>query len=178
MESIYNQIKTEKIEASGTRAPEAAAAAASSTAAEPAATSDAQPAPAAQPSAAESKLATKLNPDDCQTWSKHAEKIFMQHARLLTLPSTRAALQAEIASHELGRASGDPSGLVMIIMDVKLACEAATAPNLRMPPFKQANYEHMAQAVLAARYRGSSDKDPTLNPGDLVVLLDGGRPGP
>ena len=122
-------------------------------------TAEAGPAPGSsaqqQPAQAEGKLAAKLCEEDCQQWTKHAEKVFAQHCRLMTLPASKQAFQTELASHDLGRVIGDPSGLVMIIMDVKLAGESATAPMLRMPPLKQQTYDMMVQGVLQARCRGN-----------------------
>ena len=108
--------------------------------------------------AASEALVTKLGEDGSQQWLKHAEKILAQHVRLMVTPSAKAALVTELSSHELGKVIGDPSGLVMILHDVKLAAESATAPMLRMPPLKTQHYETLVAGVLAARNTGAPER--------------------
>ena len=126
--------------------------------------------------AASEALVTKLGSDDSQQWLKHAEKILAQHVRLMVTPSTKAALVTELSSHHLGKVVGDPSGLVLIMHDVKLAAESATAPVLRMPPLKIQHYETVVSGVLAARNTGNPDR-PVMNPGEVAIVLDGAKPG-
>ena len=45
-----------------------------------------------------------------------------------------------------------------------------------MAPFQEKTYEKLVAAVLEGRHQGST-KVPTLNVGDLVLLLDAGRAG-
>ena len=76
----------------------------------------------------------------------------------------------EISSSKLGRATGDSAGLVLVHFDVKIFCEAATAPHLRRPPHQQKSYDKLVQSVLAGR---APDKN-TISVGDCVVLLHTG----
>ena len=118
------------------------------------------------------KSMAKLEEQASAQWWKVAEKTMCQYVRLIVMPSTAENLTAELASHELGTVAGDACGLVMIHMDIKLSCEGTTAPFIRMPPLRPQNYDMMSRGVLGAR-----TADGKLQKGDLVCLLNGGKPG-
>ena len=83
-------------------------------------------------------------------------------------------LLQEIQASDLGRATGDSTGLAIIHWDVKTHAESMTAPRLRICPFQNKPYERMVSAVLDGR--ASSENGPGLQVGDCLLLFDGGRP--
>lgn len=62
---------------------------------------------------------------------------------------------------------------VGIIFDVKMANEAITAPHFRVAPLQKPQYTKLLSGTLKAR-----DPSGGIAPGDLVLLLDGGKHGP
>ena len=122
-----------------------------------------------------------LDPDEKETWEGHATRIMRRYVRLVTIPTTKTALAAELSTSELGRIRGDPTGLVMIHYDVKLSGETITAPHLRVPPLRASMYDMLVQSTLAARGSTidaeSDSATAILCSGDLAVIFDGGRKG-
>ena len=117
-----------------------------------------------------------LGEDARATWTAAAQRLVRQYMRIVVYPHTDAQMVSEIQNSELGRQPGDMTGTVLIHYDTKLAGESVTAPRLRMAPFQEKTYEKLVAAVLEGRHQGST-KVPTLNVGDLVLLLDAGRAG-
>lgn len=118
----------------------------------------------------------KLGADDRATWTAAAQRLVRQYIRIVVYPQTEALTVSEIQNSDLGRQIGDMTGTVLIHYDTKLAGESVTAPRLRTAPFQEKTYEKLVAAVLEGRHQGSA-KVPTLNGGDLVLLLDAGRTG-
>jgi hypothetical protein len=118
----------------------------------------------------------KLEEDERATWTAAAQRLVRQYVRIIVYPQTEKQLVSEIQNSELGRMTGDLTGTVLIHYDVKLAGESVTAPRLRTSPFQEKTYEKFVAAVLEGRDQGGK-KVPTLNVGDLVLLLDAGRTG-
>ena len=44
-------------------------------------------------------------------------------------------------------------------------------------PFQDKFYEKLVSTILEARWHGNSDQKPSLNVGEVALLLDGGRHG-
>lgn len=108
-------------------------------------------------------------------WEAAAARLARQYTKVVVCPATLAALVPEVQSSCLGKANGDLTGLVIIHFDVKLSGEAITA--LAYPPFQDKFYEKLASTILEARWHGNSDQKPSLNVGEVALLLDGGRHG-
>ena len=64
--------------------------------------------------------------------------------------------------------------LVAIYFDTKVVGEAATQPTLRLPPLRDGRHAKLFSSAIGIRF---SQEDGTLNPGDGIVILDGGREG-
>ena len=109
-------------------------------------------------------------------WEAAATRLARQYTTVVVCPANLAALVPEVQSSCLGKANGDLTGLVIIHFDVKLSCEAITAPHLRIP-FQGRFYEKLVSTILEARWHGNSDQKPSLNVGEVALLLDGGRHG-
>ncbi len=118
----------------------------------------------------------KLGEEERATWTAAAQRLVRQYIRIVVYPQTEKQLVTEIQNSELGRMIGDLTGTVLIHYDVKMAGESVTAPRLRTAPFQEKVYEKFVAAVLEGRDQGGK-KVPTLNVGDLVLLLDAGRTG-
>jgi hypothetical protein len=118
----------------------------------------------------------KLGEEERATWTAAAQRLVRQYIRIIVYPQTEKQLVTEIQNSDLGRMVGDLTGTVLIHYDVKMAGESVTAPRLRTAPFQEKVYEKYVQAVLEGRDQGLK-KVPTLNIGDLVLLLDAGRSG-
>ena len=71
---------------------------------------------------------------------------------------------------------GDPTGLVIYHFDVKKFGEPAVQPDKRSTPLRDAYYHRLVRAVLESR-KANADAPAALGPGEVAVLLDGGRPG-
>ena len=70
---------------------------------------------------------------------------------------------------------GDPTGLVIYHFDVMKFGETAVQPDKRPTPLRDAYYHRLVRAVLESRK--AADSPAALGPGEVAVLLDGGRPG-
>ena len=70
---------------------------------------------------------------------------------------------------------GDPTGLFVFHFDVKKFGEASSRPDVRCPPLKDGPYHRLVRCLLQARTRG--DMPAALGPGEVAVLLDGGKSG-
>ena len=70
---------------------------------------------------------------------------------------------------------GDPTGLFVFHFDVNKFGEASLRPDVRCPPLKDAACARPARCILTARKRG--DMPAALGPGEVAVLLDGGKSG-
>ena len=70
-------------------------------------------------------------------------------------------------------ATSDVTGVTLIIVDVKNLGEPITNPNVRVCPLQEKKYQQMAAAVLEAR----KPEPGTSHPGELVLVLDGGKWG-
>ena len=110
-------------------------------------------------------------------WEAAAARLARQYTKVVVCPANLAALVPEVQSSCLGKANGDLTGLVIFHFDVKLSGEAITTPHLRIPPFQDKFYEKLVSTILEARWHGNSDQKPSLNVGEVALLLDGGRHG-
>lgn len=71
------------------------------------------------------------------------------------------------------------SGPCMLLYDSKVAGEASSNPNIRLPPFQQRHFRRMLQAFTAVRGPGDQEnaQEGDLKKTDLVIYMDGGRSG-
>ena len=60
---------------------------------------------------------------------------------------------------------------------MKKSGEPGTRPDLRVTPLREASYSRLVRALLDARRTGDPSAPGTLNPGDIALVMDGGRPG-
>ena len=58
--------------------------------------------------------------------------------------------------------------------DSKVCGEAGTQPSLRLPPLREGRHVKLLQAAISLRFCKESG---AMQPGDGVLLLDGGRDG-
>ena len=58
--------------------------------------------------------------------------------------------------------------------DTKVAGEAATQPTLRLPPLREGRHAKLLGAAIGLRLNA---EDGTLQNGDGIILMDGGRDG-
>ena len=70
---------------------------------------------------------------------------------------------------------GDPTGLSVYHFDIKKFGEATSRPDVRCPKLKDGPYHRLVRCLLQARMRG--DTPAALGPGEVAVLLDGGKSG-
>ena len=58
--------------------------------------------------------------------------------------------------------------------DTKTVGEAATQPEVRMPPLREGRHNRLFSAAIALRW---NEEDKSLHEGDGIVIQDGGREG-
>lgn len=116
-----------------------------------------------------------LDTDTRQQWTDAASRLVRQHCHIVVNPGSASDLEKLIMASELGKSPGDNASLVLIHFDVKLNGEAITAPHLRVPPLQDSAYLKLVNSLLTARNPDGGQK--TINPGEVVAILDGGRHG-
>ena len=65
---------------------------------------------------------------------------------------------------------------MLIIYDYKLACESQTRPATRIAPLKFVRAKRLVRAVIESRSEAFGYQEPSLVPGDMYFLFDGGKP--
>lgn len=70
-------------------------------------------------------------------------------------------------------------GPAMLLFDSKIAGEASSNPNCRLPPFQSKMLRRYVQAFTALRGNGGDDQiaEGDLRKSDMICILDGGRSG-
>ncbi|CAE7604706.1 unnamed protein product [Symbiodinium necroappetens] len=141
-----------------------------------ASTAATQPSKASTDSPANATGFQKLSSSEQDEW--RAFMLKQLRATLRFIPDSGSANQLEqsLKDNPYAVLQGDPLGTVLLHFDVKKSGEAATRPDLRKTPLREAPYCRAVRAVLEAR--GKSPGQPgTLNSAEIAVVLDGGRPG-
>lgn len=116
-----------------------------------------------------------LQEDDQQHWRQHILNQVRSHVRFVADQKTESDLVQAIRDNPLATIRGDPTGQVLIHYDQKKFGEASTRPDVRGPTLRDAVYGRLVKAVLKARATG--DAPATLQPGDIALLLNGGKDG-
>jgi hypothetical protein len=75
------------------------------------------------------------------------------------------------------RPAAPPARFVLIVYDIKQACEAKTAPHRRTPPLQLTRLKRAVGATIEARAKAAGLDRIVLLPGDMYVLFDGGKEG-
>ena len=86
---------------------------------------------------------------------------------------SQTQLQTAMASVALGTTRGGSAGNVIIHFDANLFGESITAPHIRKPPLQPLVIQRIWKATQATR--ANVDQVGMLPPGDVLLLIDGGR---
>ena len=113
--------------------------------------------------------------EDANHWRAVAHKTVSQQIKLV-VHSQPDTLKQYVKDCSISQTKGDLDGLVAYHFDSKLAGEAITNPQVRPCPLQEKAYSLLVQTMIAAR-APPSEKDPTLNPGEIALLIDGGKAG-
>ena len=121
----------------------------------------------------------KLSEDEQHQWRQFMLKTVNAQIRFVADQKSAADLEQTLRDSPFARLVGDPTGLVLIHFDVKKFGEAATRPDLRVTPLRDGPYSRLVRSLLNARRPAGTDSSSpaTLQPGDVAVLLDGGKRG-
>ena len=111
-----------------------------------------------------------------ESWMKHIKKTISAHVQFISDQKTANLLETALKECPTAMLRGDPTGLVIYHFDVKKCGEPATQPDKRSPPLRDAYYHRLVRAVLESR-KANAEATAALGPGEVAVLLDGGRPG-
>ena len=119
-------------------------------------------------------LFQKLEPDEQCHWNKVIMKLIRTHVRWIADTGSVTQLEESFRASPIGLMQGNESiGLFGFHFDVKKFGEPMTRPDLRTAPLRDGAYARLAKAVLSARNPDS----PTIQPGEITMLLDGGKRG-
>ena len=111
-----------------------------------------------------------------ENWMKHIKKTVAAHVQFISDQKTANLLEAALKERPTAMLRGDPTGLVIYHFDVKKFGEPATQPDKRSPPLRDSYYHRLVRAVLDSR-KTNADAPGALGPGEVAVLLDGGKSG-
>lgn len=131
-----------------------------------------------QAGGAPSLSSSAVEPDDVAPDFKvtMAKRLLNSTVKLIAEPGTEQQLREilksiPVVANTVGR---DGKEYVGIIYDPKLSGESITAPHRRKPPFRFDKFKKLLVAALGAR---CPDDPKQIQPGDLVMIFDGGRKG-
>ncbi|CAK0851057.1 unnamed protein product, partial [Prorocentrum cordatum] len=113
--------------------------------------------------------------EDANHWRAVAHKTVSQQVKLV-VHSQPDTMQQYVKECSISQTKGDLDGLVAYHFDSKLAGEAITNPQVRTCPLQEKPYCLLVQTVLAGR-APPTEKEPGLNPGEIALLIDGGKSG-
>ena len=116
-----------------------------------------------------------LSSEDRVQWRRHMLKHLQTHVRLVPDQKTEAELTQSLQDQPFTALKGDPTGCVLIVYDQKKYGESTTRPDLRGPTLRESHYSRLVRSALKARSDG--DGPGILQPGDIALILDGGKPG-
>ena len=113
--------------------------------------------------------------EDANHWRAVAHKTVSQQIKLV-VHSQPDTLKQYVKDCSISQTKGDLDGLVAFHFDSKLAGEAITNPQVRPCPLQEKAYSLTVSTMLAAR-TPPTEKEATLNPGEIALLIDGGKSG-
>ena len=119
----------------------------------------------------------KLCHDDRDSWRAFMLKTIHASVRFVADSGSAQQLEQAIKDNPFAVLKADPTGNILIHYDVKKSGEPGTRPDLRVTPLREASYSRLVRALLDARRTGDPSTPGTLNPGDIALVMDGGRPG-
>ena len=105
-----------------------------------------------------------------------AKRLMNSTVKLIAEPSTEQQLKEILKSLPImtNMSGRDGKEYIGIIYDPKLSGESITAPHRRKPPFRFDKFKKLLLSALGAR----CPEDPKqIQPGDVVLIFDGGRKG-
>lgn len=138
-------------------------------------TETAEAAASAASAAAADNRHSQLTEEEQQQWRQQMLRTLQAHVRFVTDGKNQAELEQNLKDSGLATIKGDNSlGQVLLIFDIKKYGEPLTRPDLRVPTLRESLYNRLVRAVLNAR---SSEGPGTLGPGDIGLILDGGKQG-
>ena len=111
-----------------------------------------------------------------ENWMRYIKKTVAAHVQFISDQKTTNLLEAALKECPTAMLRGDPTGLVIYHFDVKKFGEPATQPEKRSPPLRDSYYHRLVRAVLESR-KINADAPAALGPGEVAVLLDGGKSG-
>ena len=109
-------------------------------------------------------------------WLSYLNTRFESFVSLVVDADTRDDLAAALGQCEVLQKVQGPC---MLLYDSKIAGEASSNPNCRLPPFQSKHLRKIVQAMVSLRGNDGDDQLPEgdLRRKDLIVVLDGGRSG-
>ena len=119
----------------------------------------------------------KLCHDDRDSWRAFMLKTIHASVRFVADLGSAQQLEQAIKDNPFAVLKADPTGNILIHYDVKKSGEPGARPDLRVMPLREASYSRLVRALLDARRTGDPSAPGTLNPGDIALVMDGGRPG-
>ena len=119
-----------------------------------------------------------LSEEDKRLWTKHIKKTINSTIKLIVDDDTTKILIERVRASPLAMANGDMTGFVIFHFDQKKFGESTTRPDVRIPPLRD-NYNRLVKTIMEARNPKADDisPDPELQPGELAIILDGGKSG-
>ena len=140
------------------------------------ATSETQTAGVGESSAASNpEVDSKLTQVEQEQWRQIMLRNLRTQVRFVSDNKSASELERLLRDCPFAMLKGDPTGLVLFHFDVKKYGESNTRPDLRVTPLRDAPCSRLVKTVLQARQ--SEGKAATLQPGEVAVLLDGGKKG-
>ena len=113
--------------------------------------------------------------EDANHWRAVAHKTVSQQIKLV-VHSQPDTLKQYVKDCSISQTKGDLDGLVAYHFDSKLAGEAIANPQVRTCPLQEKPYCLLVQTVMAGRAPPNAS-EPSLNAGEIALLIDGGKTG-
>ena len=118
-----------------------------------------------------------LGGTDKAYWEKCINKHIHTYIKFVPDQRTHAPLVSALQECPAMSLQGDMAGLVVYHFDVKKFGEPLTRPDLRITPLQDKSYHRFVRAVLQARNDAGPEEPTPLGPGEVAVVIDGGRKG-
>ena len=112
---------------------------------------------------------------DANHWLAVASRTVAQQVKLLPSLMPDTITQA-VKDCSISMTRGGLDGLIAYHLDSNLAGEPITNPQVRTCPLQEKRYAELVAAVIGGR-AGPTDVSPTIQAGELVLLIDGGKLG-
>ncbi|CAE7666405.1 unnamed protein product [Symbiodinium sp. CCMP2592] len=123
---------------------------------------------------------TEGQSESLDQWFAYLNTKFEQFVSLVVDAGTATMSTTELSNLLSATILKDVTGPVLMIYDSKSSGEASSHAALRLPPFRAGHFKRMIQAFVRGRGAEPSEGGEMaeeLRPNDMVLLLDGGRPG-